>query len=101
MVLSNCFFFVSESGLGKLFGFKFSERLIFPLTDTAVFNLRHVNLDGEVLVVIDALFVLVGVVDHVLVDVENAAAIYEERVEPEVKRSLLAIIELNAHVIVH
>ena len=46
------------------------------------------------------LFILLSAVNHELIDVKDTRSIDEESIEPKVKRSLLAIIELDSHIII-
>ena len=46
------------------------------------------------------LFVLVGSVDHVLVDVKHGASIDEERIEPEVEGWFVSVKELDPYIVV-
>ena len=73
---------------------------VLPCADSRVLNRGHVHLDREVLVILNRLFVLVCPIDHPLVDVEDATFIHEESVEPEVECLLVAVVKLNANVIV-
>ena len=41
-----------------------------------------------------------GIVDHCLVDVEHSTAVDEESIEPEVKSSFFAAVELYAHIVI-
>ena len=72
-----------------------------PLTDARTIYLSHVNFDRKVLVVLDTLFIFVCVVNHVFVNIKNPASINEEGVEPKVEGTLLPVVKLYPHVVVH
>ena len=47
------------------------------------------------------LFVLVGTINHVLVNVKHGASIDEERIEPEVEGRFVSVKELDAYIVIH
>ena len=49
----------------------------------------------------DAVFVFVGIVNHISVNVENTTAIYEVRIEPAVEGQFFVVVELQANIIVY
>ena len=47
------------------------------------------------------MFVLVSVINHVSVDVENTVSINEVGIEPAMERQFLVIVKLKSHIIIY
>ena len=64
-------------------------------------HLGHENFDREVLVIMDAVFVFVSVVNHVSVDVKDPTPVHKVCVEPAVECQLLIVIKLEPYIIIY
>lgn len=86
--------------LGHCDFLEFLQHSVLPLADTCILNLSHIDLNREVSVELSVVLVLLGSIDHIFVDIEDAGAIYEEGIEPEMKRCILSIVKLDSHIII-
>ena len=64
-------------------------------------HLGHENLDREVLVIMDAVFVFVSVINHVSIDVKDPTPVHKVCVEPAVECQFLIIIKLEPDIIIN
>ena len=64
-------------------------------------HLGHEDLDREVLIVVDAVFVFVSVVNHVSVDIKDPTPVHKVCVEPAVECQLLIIVKLEPDIIIY
>ena len=79
---------------------EFLQHGVLPLADASILYLSHVDFNWEIFVEFDVFLVLLGSIDHIFVDIKDAWAIYEEGVEPEMKRRFLSIVKLDSYIIV-
>ena len=64
-------------------------------------HLGHENFDREVLVIMDAVFVFVSVVNHVSVDVKDPTPVHKVCVEPAVEGQFLIVIKLEPDIVIY